>query len=72
MPCPRPLKLALAICAMAWREMTAKFTHDHAAAAKSIRLATGPGGADVGPYDSLVDAIKRWPESTAKRREVII
>jgi len=53
-------------------QMTAKFTHDHAAAAKSIRLATGPGGADVGPYDSLADAIKRWPESTAKRREVII
>jgi hypothetical protein len=53
-------------------QMAAKLTNDHAAAAKSIRLATGPGGADVSPYDSLADAIKRWPDTRAKRREVIM
>lgn len=53
-------------------QMAANFTSDHAAAANSIRLATGPAGADVSPYDSLTDAIKRWPKSTAKRREVIM
>ena len=42
-------------------QMTANFTLDHAAAANSIRLANGPGGADVSPYDSLSDALKKWP-----------
>jgi hypothetical protein len=53
-------------------EMTAEFTHDHAAAAKAIRLANGPGGADVSPYDSLSDAIKKWPADKAPRREIVM
>ena len=40
---------------------TKPFTSDHAAAANSIRVAMGPGGADVTPYGSLTDAIKKWP-----------
>jgi hypothetical protein len=53
-------------------QMAASFTSDHAAAANGIRLAAGPGGADVSPYDSLTEAIKRWPKNAAKRREVIM
>ena len=52
-------------------QMVSGFTSDHAAAAKKIRLALGPGGADVSPYDSLSDAVKKWPTG-AERREVIM
>ena len=51
---------------------TANFTRDHAAAANSIRVAFGPGGADVSPYDSLADAAKRWPETGAQRKVVVM
>ena len=53
-------------------QMVQNFTNDHTAAANSIRVALGPGGADVSPYDSLSDAIKRWPEPGAPRKEVIM
>lgn len=53
-------------------QMTSKFTSDHAAAAKGVRLALGPGGADVSPYDSLSDAIKKWPKSAVRREVVMI
>jgi hypothetical protein len=53
-------------------QLTSQFTRDHTAAADSIRVTLGPGGADVSPYDSLQDAIKHWPTSQAERREVIM
>jgi len=53
-------------------QMVSNFTRDHASAANSIRLASGPGGADVSPYDSLSEAIKNWPKTPAERREVIM
>lgn len=53
-------------------QLTQNFTADHAAAAKAIRVVLGPGGSDVSPYDSLSDAIKRWPKKQAERREVIM
>ena len=54
-------------------EMAQNFTRDHEAAANSIRLVLGPGGADVSPYDSLTDAIKKWPQNTqAERREIVM
>jgi hypothetical protein len=49
----------------------ANLTSDHAAAAKSLRLPMGIGGANGSPYFSLSDLVKRWPASTA-RREVIM
>jgi VWFA-related protein len=51
---------------------TSNFTRDHAAAANSIRVAFGPGGADVSPYDSLTDAAKHWPQPGAQRKAVIM
>jgi VWFA-related protein len=52
--------------------LTSNFTSDHAAAAASIRVVQGPGGADVSPYDSLKDAINKWPKDEASRREVVM
>jgi hypothetical protein len=54
-------------------QMTCAFTRDHAEAANSIRVALGPGGADVSPYDSLTQAVKEWPiKPDVIRREVVI
>jgi hypothetical protein len=52
--------------------VTAQLTKDHAAAANSIRLAAGPAGADVNPYESLGDAIKKWPGGGAARKIVVM
>jgi len=54
-------------------QIASEFTLDHAKAAHSLRLPQGAGGADVSPYDSLSDAIKKWPvEDGIARREVIM
>src|SRR6516162_8545551 len=52
-------------------DIVQNFTTDHAAAAKSLRLPFGSAGALASPYISLVDLIKRWPES-AVRREILM
>ena len=50
-----------------------EFTQDHAAAAKSVRLAQGFYGAGGSPYLSLSDFIKRWhSDSATTRREVLM
>ncbi len=53
-------------------QIASGFTLDHATAANSIRLALGPGGADVSPYDSLADALKKFPATNAPRREIVM
>jgi VWFA-related protein len=54
-------------------QMVANFTRDHASAASAIRLVSGPGGADVSPYDSVSEAVKNWPKSSAEtRREIVM
>jgi hypothetical protein len=53
--------------------MAQNFTKDHAAAAKSVRLAEGYFGAEASPWLSLSDFIKRWPVNpAAPRREVLM
>jgi hypothetical protein len=47
-------------------------TTDHAAAAKSVRLPMGIGGANASPYFSLSDLVKRWPDDGAPRRAVMM
>jgi hypothetical protein len=69
---PADTEVAIAYMRNGMAEITAPFTRDHAAAANGIRIAMGPGGADVSPYDSLSDAIKRWPQSGAERKEVVM
>ncbi len=53
-------------------QLSSKFTRDHAAAAKSIRMPSGPPGINVSPYESLASAIKHWPKEHAERREVVM
>lgn len=48
-------------------------TADHALAAKSIRLASGPPGSSASPYFCLSDLAKHWPSQDPKnRREVLM
>ena len=54
-------------------QMVGEFSLDHGKVANSIRLPEGAGGADVSPYDSLTDAIKKWPvKPEIQRREVVM
>lgn len=69
---PPDSEVAIAYMRNGMAAVTANFTRDHAAAANSIRLALGPGGADVSPYDSLTDAVKKWPNTGAERKEVVM
>jgi len=47
------------------------FTTDHALAVKAVRLPMASTGAYGSPYLSLIDILKRWPETT-NRREVLM
>lgn len=69
---PANYSVAVAYMRNGMAQLTQSFTRDHAAAAASIRVVNGPGGADVSPYDSLTDAIKKWPEDKAQRRQVFM
>jgi hypothetical protein len=52
-------------------QIVQNFTTDHAAAAKALRLPLGSVGAYGSPYLSVIDLMKRWPESP-NRREVVM
>lgn len=69
---PPYVEVGIAYMANGMAEYTQNFTADHTAAANAIRLSMGAGGADVSPYDSLTDAIKKWPTPGAPRKEVIM
>jgi hypothetical protein len=70
---PPNFEVAVAYMRNGMAEFTANWTRDHAAAANGVRVAFGPGGADVSPYDSLSDAVKKWPATgNTERKEVIM
>jgi hypothetical protein len=69
---PANAEVAVAYMRNGMAAVTAHFTKDHTAAAKGIRIASGPGGANVSPYDSLEDAVKKWPKSGAQRKVVVM
>ncbi len=69
---PANTEVAVAYMRNGTAAYTSNFTRDHAAAANSIRVAFGSGGADVSPYDSLTEAAKRWPQPGAQRKAVIM
>lgn len=69
---PPETEVAVAYMRNGMADVTANFTRDHAAAANSIRLVLGQGGADVSPYDSLTDAVRKWPNTGAERKEVVM
>lgn len=47
-------------------------TTDHEAAAKSLRLPLGAGGANSSPYFALTDLVKKWPASNARRSVLMV
>jgi hypothetical protein len=69
---PPNFEVAVAYMRNGMAAITANWTRDHAAAANGIRIAFGPGGADVSPYDSLTDAVKKWPANNNNDRKEII
>ncbi len=69
---PATTEVAIGYMSYGTSRRVANFTRDHAAAANSLRVTLGPGGADVSPYDSLSDAIKRWPQNSAERKEIVM
>jgi hypothetical protein len=48
------------------------FAKDHAAAGKTLRIPLGAAAGGSSPYLSVTDAIKRWPESLARRAVLLI
>lgn len=69
---PSSTEVAIGYMRNGYTQIAQNFTGDHVTAANAIRLPMGPGGADVSPYESLADAIKKWPNSGAERKEVIM
>ncbi|MDQ2777817.1 MAG: hypothetical protein M3Y57_23320 [Acidobacteriota bacterium] len=69
---PQPTEIAVGYMRNGMADMAQKFTTDLGAAANSIRLPLGAGGADVSPYDSLSEAVKAWPKGNVERREVVM
>jgi hypothetical protein len=69
---PPDSEVAVAYMRNGLADVVANFTRDHAAAANAVRVVMGPGGADVSPYDSLTDAVKKWPNTGAERKEVVM
>jgi VWFA-related protein len=70
---PANTQVAIAYSRNGTAYFTQQFTPDHAAAAATVRLPMGVGGADVNPYDSLAEAIKKWPVTPdVIRRQVMM
>ncbi len=70
---PPSTQIAVGYMRNGMADYTQQFTADHAAAANAVRLSEGFAGADVSPYDSLSDAVKKWPTAPdIQRREVVM
>jgi hypothetical protein len=69
---PTGVEVAVGYMRNGMAAFTQQFTADHGAAANAVRLPFGAAGGDVSPYDSLSDAIKKWPVAKAERREVVM
>ncbi len=69
---PQNSEIAVGYMRNGLTDIACNFTADHAAAANSIRLPIGPAGADVSPWDSISDAVKKWPDDPTARREVVM
>jgi len=52
-------------------QITQNLTTDHILAAQALRLPFASTGAYASPYLSLIDLVRRWPES-GNRREVVM
>lgn len=69
---PGTTKVGIAYMQNGSAKVLQDLTLDHSAAARSLRLPMGIGGANASPYFSLSDLVKRWPEDGAPRRSVMM
>lgn len=69
---PQTTKVGVAYMQNGIARVVQDLTTDHAAAAKSVRLPMGIGGANASPYFSLSDLAKRWPDDGVPRRAVMM
>jgi len=69
---PQTTKVGVAYMQNGIARVLQNLTTDHDAAAKSLRLPMGIGGANASPYFSLSDLVKRWPDDGAPRRAVMM
>ncbi|HEY3456109.1 MAG TPA: hypothetical protein VGK64_16140 [Bryobacteraceae bacterium] len=67
---PPNAEVAVAYMRNGMAVVTSHFTKDHTAAAKGIRVASGPG--NVNPYESMEDAIKKWPQGGSAGRKIVV
>jgi hypothetical protein len=68
---PENTLIAVAYARNGGAQVAQDFTKDHALAAKALRIPTGDGGAFSSPYLTVLDWLKRWPESN-ERKSVIL
>jgi hypothetical protein len=68
---PASTKIGIAYMQNGIARVEQDLTSDHAQAAKALRLPMGIRGANGSPYFSLIDLVKRWP-ATSARREVFM
>lgn len=52
--------------------MAQDFTADHEAAGKALRIPMGAFGGESSPYLAVTDAIKRWPQTNARRAILMV
>ena len=69
---PSGARVAVFYASNATVRIAQDFTADHEAAAKSLRLPMGNGGAYASDFLSLIDLMKRWPTTGAPRREILL
>ena len=69
---PASTKIGIAYMQNGIAKIQQNLTSDHAQAAKALRLPMGIRGANGSPYFALSDLIKRWPENSDTRREVLM
>lgn len=69
---PQTTRVGVAYMQNGTAQVLQDLTTDHEAAAKSVRLPMGIGGANASPYFSLSDLVKRWPDDGAPRRAVMM
>jgi len=68
---PTMTRIGLAYMQDGVAQVVQNLTSDHALVAKALRLPEGIPGVNGGPYFSVGDLLKKWPEGSP-RREVVI
>lgn len=69
---PSSARVAVFYAANGTVKIVQDFTTDHEAAAKSVRMPMGNVGAYASDYLSVIDLMKRWPASGARREMLLV